>query len=230
MLINNININNFNATLLSRDIQVANVTTFTDWLDNSTSPTKLKEEKFKFSPIEVKLLVEGNNEQEVLTNISNIIIKCKSGELKFTDMDYYYNVTVESYSNKKIIDKAYELEITFKSDYKYKLEVIETMSRIITKTINVPGNAETPCIVEITPGVDAIDLIINGLSEDPITIRNLKQNKKIIINESTVLQEGINKFEDTDLWEFPSLQPGANTITLSKNTMNMNIKYKGRWI
>ena len=230
MIINNININNFNATLLSRDIQVANVTTFIGWLDNSTSPIKLKEEKFKFSPIGVKLLVEGNNEQEVLTNISNIIIKCKSGELKFTDMDYYYNVTVESYSNKKIIDKAYELEITFKSDYKYKPQIIETMNRLTTKTINVIGNTETPCIVEITPSVDAIDLTVNGLGDDPIIIKNLKQNKKIIINESTVLQEGTNKFMDTDMWDFPKLKPGSNTITLSKNTMDVNIKYKGRWI
>ncbi|WP_443660663.1 phage distal tail protein [Clostridium algidicarnis] len=48
--------------------------------------------------------------------------------------------------------------------------------------------------------------------------------------DGTVLQDGINKFTDTDMWDFPSLKPGSNTIALSKNTVDINIKYKGRWI
>lgn len=77
-----------------------------------------------------------------------------------------------------------------------------------------------------------IDLKINGVSEDPLAIRNLKENKTIIIDgiEGTVIQDGINKFADTDMWEFPFLVPGKNTITLSKDTCNITIKYNPRFL
>ncbi|HHD2745489.1 phage distal tail protein, partial [Clostridium perfringens] len=74
-------------------------------------------------------------------------------------------------------------------------------------------------------------ITISGFSED-IVIKKLKANKKIIINslEGTVLEEGKNKFEDTDFWEFPFLVPKINIIKVNKDTCNINIKYKNRYI
>ena len=104
------------------------------------------------------------------------------------------------------------------------------MNRVKSKTINVNGNTKVPCTGEITPSIDMIDLTITGVSEDPIVVRNLKGNKTIIIDgiEGTVLQEGENKFADTDMWEFPFLVPGTNTITVNKDTCNITIKYNIR--
>ncbi|MFR4584880.1 phage distal tail protein, partial [Clostridium cadaveris] len=74
--------------------------------------------------------------------------------------------------------------------------------------------------------------IITGLEDGPITIKNLTAGKKVIINgeDGTVLENGINKFGDTELWEWPRLLPGSNTITVSKNSCDITIKYKPRYI
>ncbi|WP_443660454.1 phage distal tail protein [Clostridium algidicarnis] len=231
MIINNVDINNFKATLLSKDIQNSEIITYKDWLRNGFDPIINAQEE-RYIDIKTKLLVEGDTEEEVLVLLSTIISKSKTCTLKFDDIPFFFNCTLDNHSNSKVIKTTYELELQFKSGHKYKPQVTEPMNRILTKTINVPGNLETPCIVEVTPSVDAIDLTIVGLDDDPIIIKNLKQNKKIIINgeDGTVLQDGINKYGDTDMWDFPSLKPGSNTITLSKNTMDVNIKYKGRWI
>ncbi|MGU8157588.1 phage distal tail protein, partial [Clostridium perfringens] len=106
-------------------------------------------------------------------------------------------------------------------------------NRVNTKTINVLGTYKTEAIVEITPSIDLIDLTINGLANDPIIIRNLKQGKKIIIDgkEGTILEEGVNKFKDTeDFWEFPFLMPGNNEIILSKNSCDVTIRYEPRYL
>ncbi|MDC4242595.1 phage tail family protein, partial [Clostridium tertium] len=101
-----------------------------------------------------------------------------------------------------------------------------------SKTINVSGNLETPAILELTPSIDLIDLTINGLDEEAIILKNLKANKKLIVNgeEGTVTVDGVNKYSDTDMWGFPRLKPGANTITVSKNNVDITIKYKPRYI
>ncbi|MGL5559195.1 MAG: phage distal tail protein, partial [Paraclostridium dentum] len=101
-----------------------------------------------------------------------------------------------------------------------------------SKTIDVTGNIKVPIKLEIAPVIDMIDLKITGLSEDPLIVKNLKGNKTIIIDgiEGTVTQDGINKFEDTDMWEFPFLVQGKNNILLSKDTCNITIKYNPRYI
>lgn len=103
---------------------------------------------------------------------------------------------------------------------------------MIRKLFNVNGNYTVPVILEITPSADLIDITINGLANDPIIIKNLKQGKKIIINskEVTVTEDGINKFGDTEFWEFPFLTPGPNTITLSKNSCDVVLKYEPRYL
>lgn len=40
----------------------------------------------------------------------------------------------------------------------------------------------------------------------------------------------MNKYGDTDMWDFPRLNPGTNTITVNKNNCDIKIKYKPRYI
>ncbi|WGX77582.1 hypothetical protein QJS64_20190 (plasmid) [Paraclostridium bifermentans] len=110
--------------------------------------------------------------------------------------------------------QSYELTLNFKSTFKLGEEISISINRITSKSIDILGNTKTPCILEITPVIDMIDLKINGVSEDPLAIRNLKENKTIIIDgiEGTVIQDGINKFADTDMWEFPFLVPGKTLL------------------
>lgn len=232
MIVNNINlIATYGVIITSKDIQNSEVINFNDWIDNAIDPVRLKEEKFKFSNITVSLLVEGANEDEILTKISNILVNCKSGVLKFSDIDYYYNISLKDSTNKKICEIAYELTFSFQSTYKYKDEVIETINRLTTKVITSNGNLETLAIVEITPSITIIDLVLN-INSEAITIKTLTAGKKIIIDgeKGSVTELGINKFKDVDLWKFPRLSPGENTITTSRSTCDISIKYKPRFI
>lgn len=220
----------YDATLTGRDIQACNIVTFDEWLYNSFDP-RVNKQKEGYSAITVKLLVEGANEDDVLLKISNIINICKKGELKFSDFNFSYNISLEKHQEKLISEILYELTLNFKSTFKLSDEITISINRETSKSINVEGNMKTPCIIEIIPLWDAIDITISGLNDD-IVIKNLKVNKKIIINslEGTVLEEGINKFADTDFWEFPYLLPGVNTIKINKDTCNINVKYKNRYI
>lgn len=231
MIANGIDIlKTYDAILTGRDIQACNIVTFDEWLDNSFDP-RVNKQKEGYSAITVKLLVEGANEDDVLLKTSNIINICKKGELKFSDFNFSYNISLEKHQEKLISEILYELTLNFKSTFKLSDEITINMNRETSKNINVEGNIKTPCIIEITPLWDTIDITISGLNDD-IVIKNLKVNKKIIINslEGTVLEDGINKFADTDFWEFPYLLPGVNTIKINKDTCNINVKYKNRYI
>lgn len=231
MIANGIDIlKTYDAILTGRDIQACNIVTFDEWLDDSFDP-RVNKQKEGYSAITVKLLVEGSNEDDVLLKTSNIINICKKGELKFSDFNFSYNISLEKHQEKLISEILYELTLNFKSTFKLSDEITINMNRETSKNINVEGNIKTPCIIEITPLLDTIDITISGLNDD-IVIKNLKVNKKIIINslEGTVLEDGINKFADTDFWEFPYLLPGVNTIKINKDTCNINVKYKNRYI
>ncbi|MGU9331997.1 phage distal tail protein [Clostridium perfringens] len=169
-------------------------------MDNSADPIKLAPEKNKYSSINIKLYIEGKNENEILTKISEILNICKSGIIKFNDIDYFYNFFIESHEEELIADFAYTLTLNLKATYKFLKENTVSFTDYI-KNINVQGNIKTPCIIDILPSIDLVDLTINGLSDDPIVIKNLKQGKKVILNgeEGTITQEGKNKFSDTDL-------------------------------
>ncbi|EHK2440935.1 phage tail family protein [Clostridium perfringens] len=220
----------YDATLIGRDIQACNIVTFDEWLDNSFDP-RVNKQKEGYSAITVKLLVEGENEDDVLLKMSNIINVCKKGELKFSDFNFSYNISLEKHQEKLISEILYELTLNFKSTFKLSDEITININKETFKSINVEGNMKTPCIIEIMPSIDAIDITIGGLN-DSITIKNLHANKKIILNskEGTVIEEGKNKFSDTDFWEFPFLVPGSNTITLSKNNCDVTIKYNPRYL
>jgi phage-related protein len=232
VLVNNIDIKNFKAKLMSRNISSAEVDIFNYWGTNSINPLFFKRGKRKFKVLEMTLDLLCNNDDELETMKSNLINKLESGTIKFEDIDYYYRGFINGEPSFKYIMKGNEIADIKMLVIAEKAQVTETMNRVLSKTINVIGNTETPAIVEVTPSIDLIDLTINGLDEEAIILKNLKANKKLIVNgeEGTVTVDGINKYGDTDMWGFPRLKPGANTITVSKNNVDITIKYKPRFI
>ncbi|MFR8735083.1 MAG: phage tail protein, partial [Clostridium perfringens] len=102
MIANGIDIlKTYDAILTGRDIQACNIVTFDEWLDDSFDP-RVNKQKEGYSAITVKLLVEGANEDDVLLKTSNIINICKKGELKFSDFNFSYNISLEKHQEKLI--------------------------------------------------------------------------------------------------------------------------------
>lgn len=232
MLVNNVDIKIFKARLMSRNINNAEVEIFNHWGTNNLNPIFYKKGINKFKVLNITLDIVCNNSNELETMKSNLIKQLENATIKFEDIEYYYCGFVSGEPSYKYISASNEtLDISLLVIAE-KPQITEVMNRINTKTINVPGNSETPVIVEVIPSIDLIDLTITGLAEDPTILKNLKAAKKIIVNseEGTITVDGVNKFGDTDLWEFPRLKPGANTIIVNRNNVDINIKYKPRWV
>ncbi|MDU4131365.1 MAG: phage tail family protein [Clostridium perfringens] len=216
MFANGIDIKKFNATVSKKLIQ----------------PSKIDKDEISKS-ITIKILFEGKTRDEIYENISKFNeLFLDEATIKFKNLSNYFKGKIRDSSIEDTeLDEWLYLNIEFECKA-LGSEIIENLNRVNTKTINVLGTYKTNAIVEITPRIDLVDLRLDGLANDPIIIKNLKQGKKIIIDgkEGTVLEEGINKFKDTDLWEFPFLVPGTNTITLSKNSCDVVIKYEPRYL
>lgn len=230
MLINNIDIADFKALLTIKDIQTVDVVTYDDWLRNALNPLYLgKQEKFK--KINIQLVISDTDDNGALNNISNLIKQLEKCTIKFDDIEFYYDCTIANKSNEKITNGFYLLDVELKSGYAYKTAVTETLDHVASKAITVLGNLPTPAIVTITAPIDTISVVLTGF-KDSITVNNLLANvPRIIDGEAcTVLQAGVNKFAEIDLWSFPSLQPGTNTINTSVSNCVISIVYKPKYI
>lgn len=232
MVIDEFNISTLNAKLLKVDIGTQEFTNSSEWLDGTINPTFLNNSK-KFKKISLELAFKGDTRGDILNNISTLISKLIK-EVVLTLEGYpnkYKCILTEKETEKTISKHMYRVKLGFEG-YEFSNEVLETMNRTTSKTINVKGNMEIPAIVEVTPSIDLIDLTIEGVETTPIKIKNLKANKKIIIDGENALitVEGVNKFSDTELWGFPKLIPGENIITVDKDSTDINIKYKPRYI
>ena len=112
--------------------------------------------------------------------------------------------------------------------YEYDEEIVEVMDGVTEKTIFVKGNMETPCIVEITPKADLSEITLKGFGDDSIVVRNLVNGNMVVIDgvKGKVTCNGVNKFGDVEMWEFPRFKVGKNNlIIMGKNECDLKIKY-----
>ena len=231
MKINDTDVSTYGFKYLRREISPPQFEIYgREWLKNAPSPV-LGDRRVRYTPIKVTLLYEGTK-QEYETMKSVLLDKIKESTIKFKDLDFYYDVSLDDAETEKYQNPRFrEFTLVLDGYSKYKDEITELASRVSSKTINVPGTMETPCIVEITPSINLIDIVITGLGEE-FKVKNLTAGKKIIINgeDGTVLENGMNKFKDYDGWEFPRLSPGSRTITFSQDSTDITIRYKPRWL
>ncbi|MCE9677504.1 hypothetical protein LPC27_17120 [Paraclostridium bifermentans] len=233
MLINNIDISKYNARVLDVNIQNSSISNLGDYdMKNKLIPLFLKS-KVSLNNITVTLLINSLDKKQYYLDKSNLLSNMlDSFDIYFKDRNLKFKCVLVNQADQASLRQIRgRFQLTF-IGYNLENEVAQTINRVTSKTIDVTGNIKVPIKLEITPVIDMIDLKITGLSEDPLIVKNLKGNKTIIIDgiEGTVTQDGINKFEDTDMWEFPFLIPGKNNITLSKDTCNITIKYNPRFI
>lgn len=233
MLINNIDISKYNARVLDVNIQNSSISNLSDLdIKNKLIPLFLQS-KVALNNITVTLLINSLDKRQYYLDKSNLLSNMlDSFDIYFKDRNLKFKCVLVNQADQASLRQIRgRFQLTF-IGYNLENEVAQTINRVTSKTIDVTGNIKVPIKLEITPVIDMIDLKITGLSEDPLIVKNLKGTKTIIIDgiNGTVTQDGINKFEDTDMWEFPFLVPGKNNILLSKDTCNITIKYNPRFI
>ncbi|WP_416173602.1 hypothetical protein, partial [Clostridium perfringens] len=113
---------------------------------------------------------------------SNLTKELAIATIKFDDIDFYYRGSVTGDISVAYIMQGNEtLDINMLVVAESK-EVIDHMDGLLSKSINIGGNIEIPVLLEIIPTISMQELIIQGLSEKPIIIKNLELNKKVTID------------------------------------------------
>jgi phage-related protein len=231
MTINGISITTFNATLLQYDIEPASATVFTDWLRKGFNPI-ISGKTVQFKQLNLSFLIRDITRAACLADISNILVALQQATLFFDDLPYYYDCTINGVP--KITpsnDRKFQVAVTLQSSYAYLATQTVTLAGT-SQTIYNEGNLPTPAIVNITPSTNLSSVILTGLSIDSITVNNLQANTSIVIDgeQCLVTQNGTNKYMDTNMWEFPSLQPGANLISINHSGVSVQIQYKPKFM
>ena len=225
MLLNNVEIKSYSATLLTKDIQTAEIVTYQDWLRHAPSfIVQGQEEKYK--AISCEFAVKGTNDDDLLAKISNLVKLAENCTIRFDGSAFLYDAIIKDKNHQRITGTLYRLHIEWQAGYAYQAEITETLNQVASKTINVPGNLKTPAVIEITPTLNLATVTVAGM-----TVNNLTANQTVIINteDFTVLQGVANKYGDT-AGDFLFLQPGMNTISVSDTNCTITVKYKPRWL
>lgn len=238
--INGIPLSNFKAILLSKDIQTADVTIYDDWLRTALNPLYFgKQETYR--QIKLSIGINGDNEEDCLIQISNLVAQLEKCTLQFSDMKFLYDCTINSKSSTRVSSTFYTLDVELKAAYAYTAqESIDIVGKTpISSTIHVDGNMPAPAILTLSlTGSDTYTtLTFTGFTEKPFIINNVIPTETLTIDgvKGMVLEDEDNYFYYAeDFWEFPRLNPGDNNINLSgfnsSATFTLNVKYNPRWL
>lgn len=174
----------------------------------------------------VSLYIIGETRDEVESSVSSILslIKGKSiveydGKVNTLEC-IFKSATVE-----KIAATARQLNIELIVTEKGAEQVINLTTASLV--VNNLGTAETPLTIEITPTVNLATYTVAG-----VTITGLTLGKKIVIdgNKKLITEDGVNKFADCSLVDFPKLKVGANTIAQNNITATVKLMFAPQYI
>lgn len=230
MIVNNIDIKTYGASISSKLIQPSEIDIKKSKVGNICNQLS---SKVGFKKITIKILFEAIDRNTAYKNISHFMSNfINEADIKFNNLEHYFHVYL---TNSSIEDTEFDewLYLNLELDgYEYGEEVVEVMDGVTEKTIFVKGNMETPCIIEITPKADLSEITLKGFGDDPIVVRNLVKGNTVVIDgmKGKVTVNGINKFSDVEMWEFPNLKYGYNKIVIAKDECMVNIKYTGEYI
>ena len=227
MIINNMNLKDLGCDLLRYRITPSQYSGRSFWNNGAMSPIAVSGQ-YTFSNLEVDIYIEGQDSAEVERKKSKLNAMMENPIIILNEVDegieylcYYENQVVVEKINEVTSIATYH----FKS-FKRGLQKEITLSST-SNNVDVVTDVATEAIYEITPNVDMVDFAVQG-----IKIKNLKANKKIIIDgiKKTVTMDGKNKFSDTEFWSFPTLTPGTNKITLSRTDAKVILRYYPRYV
>ena len=233
MIVNGVNLREKfkgNVIWLNQTVKPRNVTTYVDWLDNAIDPQKSKSNKYTDFEIYIDVIVKAENKEKCEVLISELIKIFDSGEVALDNMQFTYGFNSVKEERELIRRWEYHVELTLTAYNKKGTQ--ETINFTgTTKTFTAKGTADTMAVLSVSSTVGLNSLTITGLTQKPITVQNIAINTPVIINgeKCTVEENNKNIFGRTNLWEFPVIKPGQNTITLS-SACSCTLTYKPRYL
>ncbi|MGL5479400.1 MAG: phage distal tail protein [Clostridium sp.] len=233
MKISDIGIDFFNAKLSEKKIGATSQNVNLVWNQNSTSPILLSSNP-TFCTIDCCFIftIEDGCEDKFNDKFSRFSKIIKECSIQFPNSRIMYKSYLDNIGvPEQITQWDWQVRIKW-NGYKYSKEKVIQMKNEFTKIINTEGTMNSPCIIEINPDIDMIDLSLDGFVGGRIRIKSLSKNKTITIDgvNGTITEEGVSKFKDCDLWQFPKIHPGENEIILDKNSCEVVLKFSPRYL
>lgn len=225
MLLNGIDIDTLpGLTLLKFNEDPRLVISYDEWIAGAIDPVETLSMDYRYSTIEVQILIEGTEEE--IVSRKSILLKMFS-KCTVVNSGFAYDCKLNSAINKTINSNAIDFTILCDCSKKYKDEISIILEKLTSQEIKVQGTTRTPCIYEIRALTSIIDFEINGIKVHDIPI-----NTTLVIDgeRCLILLDGKNKFLDTEIMEFPYLDPGSNTIKMNNTNCEVKIKYKPRFV
>lgn len=230
MIVNNIDIKTYGASISSKLIQPSEIDIKKSKVGNIYNQLS---SKIGFKKVTIKILFEAIDRDTAYKNISDFMANfINEADIKFNNLEHYFHVyLINSSIEDTEFDEWLYLNLEF-DGYEYGEEVVEVMDGVTEKTIYVKGNMPTPCIVEITPKADLSDITLNGFGDDPIVVRNLAKGNTVVIDgmKGKVTVNGVNKFEDVEIWGFPRFKSGDNRLMINRDLCYIITKHSEKYV
>lgn len=195
----------YKANLLTYDIDAVDYDNGYVLPPSSMIPVKLKY-SLGLRGVSIKIDFEGDTMHEIEKNISAFTELLHEGAEILLPDGFIYSCVFKKASMPT--EKApWILQVKFTLEG-YRHGAMETTTLKSTGSIFVDGNYETPAILKII--TSAKSATVCGISVENI-------GGEIVIDGYTkkVTQNGINKFGDTNMTEFPKFAPGYNKIDVA---------------
>lgn len=237
MLINKWDVGSANARQHRVTYGNSSISSNSEWVRGSPFPVFFRNE-IGFKQIEVQLILRETKE-EAMTDISTILSHLlEPAELTLDNNDHrFYGILKKQTVRETVQERWYDLLLTFDC-YEYSREIAREFQGLRTFSVRNSGNILTPVAVEIAPRAAVGSITLTGLCRGPdgtalpITVRNLTSGRTVVIDGESglVTEAGSNKAKDVDFWAPTTLLPGANTVTVNSDQMDITLRYRPRFM
>ena len=230
MTVNGIDIRTFNAKQLTADPQPPQVAVNYDWSEKQKLPQERRTEQ-KAGHLKLTIYFRGDSRAKIMRQISEFLLlfdKKVEMELDGYKGTYVGMMTGRSITKTKVPNR-YKVDLEL--DGYFKDDIIEKKLKEKTE-LYVIGTRETPCILILRNGTgESQTTQITGLTEETINAEVPGGATLIIDGENGLVTiDGVNAFDQVDMWEFPYLQPKKTVIECSNSNIDVTMEYCPMWL
>lgn len=177
-------------------------------------PVKLTP-KIGLREITLTLDFEGDDAREIAKSISSFTAALMANaDIELPDGFHYWCVFDEAGAQNRVAPWIDQVIFTL---HGLRHEEIVKQQFAISGKLAVEGNMKTPAIVKLTRASGASSMSFNGITINTSTVVTIDG-----VNTTVLDGNGNNVFGNTDMTEWPKLNPGDNTITISGCTAEIS--------
>ena len=223
--INGVNLNNkYNCKIIEFNADATKFVSIGNyWPKKSLQGIRVNSRVHTFRNLELIIHFYGGEVSE--DNIIRFIEDSSNCTFRYKNKNY--DVSIKEDDNKPINLNSNTTKIALSYDILNVYKDTKTVNIADDSTINISSPKYCYANLEITASTSLprCNITLNGYV---ITIKNLKANETIYIGSGKIIAGGKSKMDDVDMWDFPKLNPGSNTVSIDNNVA-LKIKYNERW-